>query len=190
MKIAFKHLLALMSIGLFLNCSEPETDSIVDKSVEIRLENLIQIETVSSYKLNDLIYINSKFSRYLPEKGYKDLLDIYKTTKSNEYNFNFILEKKSAYGSWSQINFGDKIVVSKGKSYSSYSNVGICVLNTDTNQYEFRAGIPLLETGEFRINISTNLNPVFTNDTRIPVYISTTISAADLEGFYKFSVNE
>jgi hypothetical protein len=182
-----KYIFGILFISLFFNCSEP--DEIYMGSKNITVSNLIQIETLPSYKLNDFIYINASFSRYLPEEGYDDLLDIYKTTKSNEYNFEFILEKKSAYDSWTPINIGSKIVVNKGKSYAYNSSIGVCVFNPETNKYEFRAGIPLLETGEFRVRIANNLYPVYTNSNHISVYIYTTINLADNQGNYSFTVN-
>ncbi len=187
MKTIYKSIFGILSIALFLNCSEP--DDIYMGSKDIKASNLIHIETLPSYKLNDLIYINSSFSRYLPEEGYDDLLDIYKTTKSNEYSFEFLLEKKSAYDTWTPINIGNKIVVNIGKLYSSNASIGVCLFNPETNRYEFRAGIPLLETGEFRLRISSNLYPLDTNSSYISVYIYTTISQVDNQGNYYFTVN-
>lgn len=177
----------MLSIALFLNCSEP--DDIYMGSKDIKASNLIQIETLSSYKLNDLLYINASFSRYLREEGFEDLLDIYKTTQSKEYSFNFILEKKSAYDTWTTIDIGNKIVVNNGKFYGINSNIGICVFNPEYNKYEFRAGIPLLETGEFRLRMSSNLYPLDTNSSNISVNIYTTISQVDKQGDYYFRVN-
>ncbi len=187
MKTIYKSIFGFLSIALFFNCSEPE--DIYMGSKNIKASNLIQIETLPSYKLNDIIYINSSFSRYLPEEGYTDLLDIYKTTKSDEYTFEFILEKKSAYDNWTPINIGSKIVINKGKSHAYNSSIGVCVFNPETNKYEFRAGIPLLETGEFRVRIANNLYPAYTNSSYISVYIYTTINQVDNQGNYYFRVN-
>lgn len=177
----------MLSIALFLNCSEP--DDIYMGSKDIKASNLIEIETLPSYKVNDLIYINATFSRYLPEEGFEDLLDIYKTTQSKEYSFGFVLERKSAYDTWTTIDIGNKIVVNKGKFYGINSTIGICVFNPENNKYEFRAGIPLLETGEFRLRMSSNLYPLDTNSSNISVYIRTTISQVDKQGDYYFKVN-
>ena len=187
MKTVCNYIFGMLSIALFLNCSEP--DDINMGSKEIKASNLIQIETLPSYKLNDLIYINSAFSRYLPEEGFEDLLDIYKTTQSKEYSFGFVLEKKSAYDTWTTIDIGNKIVVNKGRSYGINSNIGICIFNPESNKYEFRAGIPLLETGEFRLRISSYLYPLDTNSSNISVNIYTTINQVDSQGNYNFRVN-
>lgn len=186
MKTICQYIFGILTIVLFINCSEP--DEIDMGSKNVTAPNLIQIETLPTYKLNDLIYINSSFSRYLPEEGYNDLLDIYKTTKSSEYAFDFVLEKKSAYDTWTQINIGNKIVVSKGKSFTSYANTAVCLLNLETNLYEFRGGIPLLETGEFRLRVASTLFPVDSDSSSISVYIKTTIDKVDNQGYYNFTV--
>jgi hypothetical protein len=187
MKTNCKYIFGILSIAFFLNCSEP--DDIYMGSKNLKASNLIEIETLPTYKLNDLIYINSSFSKYLQEEGYDDLLDIYKTTKSNEYTFEFILEKKSAYDTWNTVNIGNKIIVNKGKSYANNVNIGVCVFNPETNLYEFRAGIPLLEIGEFRLRMAGNLYPVYTNSSYISVYIYTTINKVDNQGNYYFTVD-
>lgn len=187
MKKICKYIFGFISISLFFNCGEP--DDIYMGSKNIKASNLIQIETLPSYKLNDFMYINASFSRYLPEEGYQDLLDIYKTTNSNEYTFQFFLEKKSAYDTWTLLDIGSKIVVKKGKSYTNNATIGVCVFNPEKNQYEFRAGIPLLETGEFRLRVTNNLYPVYSSSSYIAVYIYTTINQVDNQGNYYFTVN-
>jgi hypothetical protein len=187
MKKFLKYAVGYMSVLLLFHCSPPDDIDMGSKNVEAN--NLIQIETKPSYNVNDVLYINCSFSRYFPEKGYDTLLDIYKTTKSEEYSFIFNLEKKSAYGTWSAINVGKSLVVKKGKSNDYYGNAAICVLDQVTNKYEFRGGIPLLETGIYRINISSYLNPVYTNNSFIAVNILTTIENLDDQGYYNFSVN-
>lgn len=187
MKTFYQYLFGALFIGLFFNCSEP--DEIYMGSKTITVPNLIQIETAASYKVNDFIYIISSFSRYLPEEGFNDLLDIYKTTKSTEYSFDFILEKKSAYGTWTTIDIGNKIVVSKGKKSVDYSDSAVCVFNPTENKYEFRAGIPLLESGEFRLRMGRNLRPNYSKTSYISVNIYTTVNQLNNDGVYNFIVN-
>lgn len=187
MRKTLNYFLSFLVFSLFLNCSEP--DDIYMGPKYLNVAKLIQIETSPSYKVNDLIYINASFSKYLPEEGFSDLLDIYKTSKSKEYLFSFSLEKKSAYGTWSAVNFGDKIVVSKGKVYKSYDDLAVCELNPQNDKYEFRAGLPLLETGEFRLRVSNQLRPDYSNNSYITIYITTTVDKIDEQGQYSFTVN-
>lgn len=187
MKTITKYILGILSIALLFSCSEP--DDIDMGSKKIQASNLIQIEAQPTNKLNDLIFVNASFSRFLPEEGYSDLLDIYKTTKSTEYTFEFILEKKSAYNTWTPLNIGSKIDVTKGKSYNTTTTTAVCVFNPVTNLYEFSAGIPLLETGEIRVRISNYLYPVYTSTSNIQVYIYTSISKLDDQGAFYFTIN-
>jgi hypothetical protein len=187
MRKTLNYFLSFLVFSLFLNCSEP--DDIYMGSKYLNVAKLIQVETAPSYNVNDLIYINASFSRYLPEEGFSDLLDIYKTSKTKEYSFSFTLEKKSAYGTWTAVNFGDKIVVSKGKLYKSYDDIAVCELNSLNEKYEFRAALPLLETGEFRLRVSNQLRPDYSSNSNIIIYISTTVDKVNEQGEYSFTVN-
>jgi hypothetical protein len=186
MKKKLSFFLYIVVFGLFCNCGDP--DDLYRDIKYLNVKNLIQIETANSYKLNDFLVINASFSRYLPEPRFTDLLDIYKTSRSTEYEFKFTLEKKSAYGTWTTINFGGKIVPSKGKTTGFYGNSGICVLNSQNERYEFRAGLPLLETGDFRLKVSNQISDGYSSNSPVSIYITTTIEALDTQGYYSFSV--
>ncbi|MBC5838717.1 hypothetical protein [Flavobacterium muglaense] len=187
MKKILNYVTAFLSLIVLSSCGEP--DEIVMGSKTITIDNAIQIEAKSSYQLNDVLYVNATFSRYLQEKGFDTLLDIYKSTSSDEYYFNFYLEKKSAYGTWSAIDLGEKLIIQKGKSSNYYGNTAICLLDQVTNLYEFRAGIPLLEKGTYRLNISKTIFPSYSNNSYIAVYIETTINGVDENGRFNFSVD-
>ena len=179
-----KHfLLAIFGI-IFLSSTTCENDYNDINVKNLYIPNLIEIETQPSYNVNDILYINSYFSRYLPEDGYSTLLDIYKTTGSDRYCFRFSLEKKSAYNTWSNLDVNTSLIIDKGE----FQYGAICVLNNVTNKYEFRAGIPLLEAGQYRISIESYLNQ-YSYSNKVNVYIKTTVNDLDNEGFYNFTVN-
>ena len=184
MRILKHFLLAIFGV-IFLSSTSCENDYNDANVKTLYISDLINIETQSNYNLNDVLYINSLFSRYLPEAGYSTLLDIYKTTGSDKYTFNFSLEKKSAYNTWSNLDVSTSIIIDKGEIYG---NRAICVLNNTTNQYEFRAGIPLLEAGQYRISIEPYLNQ-YSYSNIVNVYIRTTVNDLDSEGYYNFTVN-
>jgi hypothetical protein len=187
MKKITNYWIATICILVLSGCSEP--DEIARGSKKIEATNLIKIETLSSYHVNDLLYINASFSRYLPEKGFDTLLDIYKTTKSEEYGFNFYLEKKSTYGTWNVLDIGTNLLVQKGKYYPDYyGNLGICILDQVTNKYEFRGGIPLLEKGTYRINFTRQLYPLQSDNSVVYLTLMTTIENVDNQSNYNFTV--
>mgnify|MGYP003624906699 FL=1 len=82
MKKILNYVTAFLSLIVLYSCGEP--DEIVMGSKTITIDNAIQIEAKSSYQLNDVLYVKATFSRYLQEKGFDTLLDIYKSTSSDE----------------------------------------------------------------------------------------------------------
>lgn len=187
MKKILNYVTAFLSLIVLSSCGEP--DEIVMGSKTITIDNAIQIEAKSSYQLNDVLYVNATFSRYLQEKGFVTLLDIYKSTSSDEYYFHFYLEKKSAYGTWSTIDLGENLILEKGKLNNYYGNSALCILDQVTNLYEFRVGIPLLEKGTYRLNISNTISPSYANNSFIAANIETTIKDVDENGSFNFSVD-
>ena len=183
MRLLKHFLLAIFSL-FFLTSTTCESDYNDINVKNLNIPNLIEIEIHPVYNVNDILYINSSFSRYLPEAGYSTLLDIYKTTGSDRYGFSFNLEKKSAYNTWSNLDINSSLNIDKGE----FQYGAICVLNNVTNQYEFRAGIPLLEAGQYRLSFQPYLNQYsYTN--KLIVNINTTAADLDNEGFYNFTVN-
>ncbi|NRT14856.1 hypothetical protein HNP99_001200 [Flavobacterium sp. 28A] len=187
MKKKINYLIAFLSLIVFSSCGEPE--DIVMGSKTITIDNAIKIETKKSYQLNDVLYVNASFSRYLQETGFDTLLDIYKTTNSDEYYFSYYLEKKSAYGTWSTIDIGENLILEKGKLNSYYGNYCLCILDPVSNLYEFRVGIPLLEKGEYRLNIANIIAPSYADNSVLALYVATSINDVDENGYYNFSIN-
>lgn len=141
-------------------------------SINLNVPNLISIDEQQSYYVGNLLYINANFSRYLPEPGFVELLDIYKTTKSDKFGFYFNFQRKNAYGGWSDINVYNALTIYKG-----YKDVyGLAaVLNTQNNTYELRFSIPLLETGTYRIRIPNEIRSY--NNKGVNLNITTTINS-------------
>lgn len=191
---------------LFLNClflllsSTTCTEEPNFYTKIIKVENGISIDSKDSYVINDVVYINALFSRYLPENGFDTILDIYKTTQSNKYTFNFYLDKKNSENVWLNIDFLNDLIIEKGEinfeditnNYYTNDQFAICVLNNFTNQYEFRAGIPILETGQYRLRVLRKLMPKTLNND-INLEIETTINSLEIQDdmyvSYLFSVN-
>ena len=191
---------------LFLNClflllsstTCTEEPNFYTKIIEV--ENAISIDNKDSYVVNDVVYINALFSRYLPENGFDNILDIYKTTQSNKYTFNFYLDKKNSENIWLNLDFLNNLIIEKGEinfenntnNYNTNDQFAICVLNNLTNQYEFRAGISILETGEYRLRVLRKLIPKTLNN-NINLEIETTINNLEIQEEmyvnYLFSVN-
>ncbi len=126
---------------------------------DIEIDNLIIIEKKNNYTLNDVLNFNSKFSRFLPEKNQNKLVDLLKTTGSENFKFNFYLNKINPVDKNFKIS-PENYIVDKGKFEDEYYGSAICVLNNETNEYEFRGGIKLLQKGTYDLRITAEINPV------------------------------
>lgn len=174
-KITYTLLIALFTVS----CTTYDDIEPYYNSINIQVPNLIQIETQTNYHLQDTLFVNALFSRYLPESNYPDLLDIYKTTKADKFIFQYSLYKKTAYNNYTQINVSNHIAQIKG----SFHNYYVASLYNPFNQkYELRFGIPLLERGEYKLMINKEMHSYddyYANE-GIPVNIITSVSNLSL----------
>lgn len=151
--------LYIVSFFMLTSCWS-EDDSSNYKNINLNIPNLIQFETQPTFNINDYVYFNINFSRYLPEQGYSDLLDIYKTTGATNFIFNFNLYKKSAYNIYEKVNFSTFYILDKGAIENTYYSNGFALYNDINKMYEFRAGIQLLEQGNYKLEIEPYINPI------------------------------
>lgn len=177
-------ILVLISCAFLLAAMQCEKDPLNQKLIAV--DNLISIETKDNYYLNDSIIINSNFSRFLPETGYSNLLDIYITSNSYEFYFDIQMDKKLSNGSWEFVNLTNIVVLKRG-SFESYKGCS-SILNTSNNIYELRAAIPLLDSGEYRIRISETLEH-YSIDSKVVLKLVTNIPELNENQYYIFTVN-
>lgn len=190
-----KVIVFLLASTLFISCYSRDDDYNV-KTVNLFVPNLIEYEAQTSYNINEYAYFDVSFSRYLPEQGYSDLLDILKTTNSDKFFVNFSLYKKDLYGNYNYLNFNNFYILEKGELNSSYYGAGFAVLNSATNKYEFRIGIQLLEAGEYRIRVDPNFTPLnkdnssFFNTINLNIETTSNLSSdININNEYDFTVN-
>lgn len=184
--------IAILVLVILINSCTSRDDSNEYRNIQLNVENLVVFEEQPTYAINDYVYFNADFSRYLPENGYSDLLDIYKTTNANSFIFGFSLHKKNAYGNWSEIDFGDNYDVEKGNIIKDYGVSGISILNNSTNVYEFKSGIKLLESGEFKLEVSTYFipyNQVSNNNKTVYLSLFSTNNTINYSNEYIFTVD-
>lgn len=162
-------------------------------SKSIKVTNLIRIEEKANYAVNDVLYINALFSRFLPEDAFGNLLDIYRTTLSDRYIISYYLSKKNADNTISNALIYSNLIIDKGEIIDQNNEKNsLCVLDKSTNKYEFRVGIPLLESGEYILKITPNLIPFRINN-KVKLIIGTsinnTVKDKDSIPTYNFTVN-
>lgn len=147
----------MKGIGIFLisivliSCYHDDDYSLYSSNFAI--ENAVTIENNKEYVVGDTIYFELKFSRYIKEEGYTELLDVYETTGDEEfvYEFDFYELTDTFEGYSRSINIDPKYIITEeiNLDYYSYGNMVSAKLNESQDAYESRVGVVLIEEGSF-----------------------------------------
>ncbi|MCB9202837.1 MAG: hypothetical protein H6604_07315 [Flavobacteriales bacterium] len=189
-----KNIIVLISVFfLFSACIiEEDIDCYHCSDISVTSLDLIKIHTKDEYKVNDVLYIESSFSKLQDEKGYSNKLDIYKTTNSDSFTFSFSLQKM-VFGSWTDITLlgSDFEEEGLGGIYAGYYIGATCVLNEEKTQYKFKKGIILREAGEYRLVINPILysDVYYNSENYLALKINTSVAEIPSSS-YEFTVNE
>ena len=182
--------LAIVATVSFSSCGD---DDEFYNSKYISIPNLIAIENQPDYQVGDVLYLNTNFSKLLTEPGQSTPLDIFKTTDGASFSFYYGLEKRNLDSSWTPINLENKTILDQGKVFDGDYSIGQAIYNPATQTYQFRAGIPLQETGNYRIffglSDASHLELTSINSSKRSIYLSIKTTANNLTGgFYNFTV--
>jgi hypothetical protein len=180
----------------FISCDTNDDDFY--NSEYISIPNLVQIETQGSYSVGDYIYVSSYVNRLQAELSQTNLLDLRKSTgNADAFKFSYLLEKKINGTDWLLVDASpaNRILVSGQFDTGSFYDAS-AIFNPVSDRYEFKTGIKLLSTGEYRISFgynssSTNQVELTSNSTNgnISITIFSDITNLDGSGYYNFSVN-
>jgi hypothetical protein len=192
-----KKLLLLASVFLFSNCDT--NDDGFYNNLYIDVPNLVTIQVQPTYNVGDYLYVNSDFSRYLPEVGQSELLDIYHTTDgATQFYFTYVIERKINATEWEVVSVNDnQLDIIQGDALNdSFYVIGICQYNEIDQSYEYNVGFPLLTAGEYRFSFGYNssstdsveLRSVSSSENLI-LNINSIATNIDSNGFYYFNVN-
>lgn len=145
------------------------TDDSFGRSVSLTVQDSFSLENQKEYTVGDTIFFELRFSRYLPEEGFSELLDIYETTKAENFEFSFGFEKFSEFeGGFRQVFIGEDFIVAETENIDTYyfNNYGaVASLNEARDTYQARVGVILAEDGLFRFNFdNVFISPPFDYD--------------------------
>ena len=159
----------------------------------VAIPELIQVERQNVYLVGEAIYVNTDFSKILNEPGFSTPLDIYKTTNGASFSFSFGLEKRNPDNTWSIVNLENKMIGDQGNIFDGSYNIAECIYNPITETYQFRAGIPLQQTGTYRIFFGfsdpSRLELASNNDSEKSTYLNIKTTIKDLNDlYYNFTV--
>lgn len=183
--------LAIVAMTAFSSCGD---DDEFYNSKYVAIPDLIQVERQNVYLVGEAIYVNTDFSRLLNELGFSTPLDIYKTTNGASFSFSFGLEKRNPDNTWSIVDLENKMIGDRGNIFDGSYNIAECIYNPATETYQFRAGIPLQETGTYRIffgfSDASRLELASNNDSEKSTYLNIKTTIKDLNDlYYNFTVN-
>ena len=141
---------------LLVGCLSREDDSF-NRSVSLDILDAFTFQNEKEYAVGDTIYFELSFSRYLPEDGYPNLLDIYETTDEEQFGYSFSFEKFSEQESgFRAVNIDPQFIIAEKNDITNnfyFSDLGtIATLNDAKDTYESRVGIILKEAGVFRFD--------------------------------------
>lgn len=184
--------------AFFTGCDT--NDNTFYKDVFVNAPDLVHIEVpLTGYHVNDKIYISTSIDRLLDVPGQANLLDIRKTTgNAANFNFSYMLEKKISATEWAIVNIDPSAIdVTEGSIASGSFYLAEAAYNSISDSYEFRAGIPLLSAGEYRISFgynSTALDVIelrsesLGNNLFLNIFTTEDIGVLDNLGYYNFTV--
>lgn len=183
-------LFAFIGLALFTGCSG---DDDFYNAKYLSIPNLIEIEHQETFNVGDVLWVNTNFSRFLDEPNQTTPLDIYQTTGGASFSFVYGLEKKAADGTWIQISLENSMIEDQGGLISDYFAIAESIYNPATETYDFRAGIPLTEAGEYRIVFGftevSRLELTSNNPTDSATYLNIQTTANNLtNSYYNFNV--
>ena len=154
MQVIYK--IALVFLGVFMIGCFSSDDSIYENNIQVEVLDAFLVDNKQNYSVGDTIYFDQKFSRYVKEEGYSDLLDIYETTNDTAFGYSFELEQYSEFSdSYRSVFIQEEFLLVNNIDLDYYSYYGTevtAVLNDAQDAYESRVGIILPETGVYRLN--------------------------------------
>lgn len=193
------YLLSILLLNLFVAGCDTN-DATFYKDVFITSPNLVRIETSpTGYNVNDKIYINCYIGRLLNVPNQNNLLDVRKSTGyAEKFSFSYLLEKKINATEWQIIDINPTAIdVTSGSIFGGSFYYASAHFYPSSDGYEFRAGLPLTSTGEYRISFGYNSSSGQTIELRsesinnnLFLNINTTEVNGNLnaDGFYYFTV--
>lgn len=150
--------LALITAFVLSGCFSG--DDYNDRYVRLTIADAFTFKEKKDFVVGDTLVFELKFSRYLEEEGYTNLLDIYETSTSNEFGYSFGVSKFSDFSNnFERINIDEGFILgtrSDNYGYYGYTYLGptmAALLTTDQQEYTSKVGIVLVEAGRFRIDL-------------------------------------
>jgi len=111
----------LVSSFLFLGCYSGDDDS---GPIDVTINDAIVVENEGDFKVGDVIFFEIRFSRFLEEEGFDNLLDIYETTGLDLFSYSYGFSKFSTFiNGFERVNIdSDFIIIEEGGDPNDFSS--------------------------------------------------------------------
>lgn len=152
------YLTALLLANLFFTSCDTN-DNTFYNDVFVTSPNLVRIEaSLAGYHVNDKIYVNCYIDRLLNVEEQTNLLDVQQSTGyATNFNFTYLLERKINANDWQVVDVNPSLIdVTAGSIIGGDFYYASAAFSPSSDGYEFRAGIPLLAAGQYRISFGYN----------------------------------
>jgi len=186
----FKHSLIIAAFFIMISCNNADDEFY--NSVFIEVPNLIQVETQTNFEVDDVLWINTNaFARVLNELGQTENLDVFLTTGAESFKFAYFIEKQNGT-EWEMYNLSGNLINDKGSAVILNGITGFPTINN--NLYEFRNGIKLNQTGNYRLTFYSSFRSqgvdLISENAPDRTYMIITTTVNGITGnTYNFSVN-
>ncbi|RZJ31661.1 MAG: hypothetical protein EOO48_01390 [Flavobacterium sp.] len=184
-------------IALLLFACDSDDDGFYNTKY-VQAAELVNVEGQNVYQVGETVYVNAFIPRLLPEPGQTTLLDVRETTgNASSFSFSYALERKNAAGEWEAVEDISSLYVpgGAGSAEALYYVQGNLLYDATADEYQYRGGITLPQTGEYRFNFSnetSNYSKVGlvsnSPDNNVILHIFSSSSSLDSSGMYNFTV--
>jgi len=151
------YIIIVFALGLILSGCFSRDDDYYNRNVRLSITDAVLFNTKKEYLIGDTLVFELKFSRYLKEEGFTTLLDIFETTESEQFGYNFGVSKFSGFSNtFERINIDQQFILGArtDEGYSSYYGGSMAALiDADKQGYTSKVGIVLVEAGRFKIDM-------------------------------------
>ena len=162
---------------MLFGCFSNDDDS-YRRTVGLTISDAVAFDNKENYVVGDTLFFEIKFSRYLKEEGYPDLLDIFETSGSKEFGYAFNISKFSEFsGNFEFINIAPEFILTEQLSDSDYFGGGYAgniaaSLNEALSEYVSRVGIILVEEGRYALDFENMRfsTGYYDNEVNIDIY--------------------
>lgn len=190
--IRYTFFFALATLLMAAECTSGDEEFY--NAVYTTVPNLVTIETQTNYSVNDVLWINTNFSRFLSEPDQTTPLDVFKTTNSNQFSFLYSFEKQNGENEWQLVASNEDFIVDQGLVNINNYITALAIYNPTSQTYAYRGGIRLTEPGNYRIGFFSGFNgqnfDLISDSSTASTFLTIATSANNLNsGYYTFTVN-